>query len=378
MFGKSFTLFRLFGFAVKVDWSWLILGALITWSLAHGLFPQYGPVHPTAVYWWMGAAGAVGLFFSIVFHEMSHSLVARRYGLPMKGITLFIFGGVSEMTEEPKNPTVEFKMAVAGPLASVFLSLALHGFYVLGARNGWPFPVMGLLRYLAGVNGLLAAFNLLPAFPLDGGRVLRAALWRWKGDIRRATRIASRVGSGFGTGLIILGVLAMVSGNFIGGLWGFMIGMFLRNASAGSYQQVLFSKALEGETVSRFMKTDPVTAPSSITVRALVEDYIYRHHFKMFPVMDGGRLIGCVTTRQVRELPREEWEKRTVRDLVARCPAGNTVSADTKALEALAIMNRTGNSRLVVVAKDELVGIVTLKDMLKFISLKVEMEGESL
>ncbi len=315
------------------------------------------------------------MFISIVFHEFWHSVVARHYGLPMKGITLFIFGGVAEMNEEPQNAKTELLMAIAGPISSVVLA----GIFLLvaraiptGPRSG---PIAGVLQYLGWLNLILAVFNMLPAFPLDGGRVLRSILWSIKGDLRWSTRIASAIGSGIGMFLIILGLVTFISGGFVGGIWYFLIGMFIRGAAQMSYRQVLLRRALGGEPISHFMQTNPVTVPPTITVRDLVNDYFYRYHHKMFPVSGDGNLAGCVTSQQIREIPREQWEQRSVQDVLVPCSRETTISPDTDALEALSIMNRTGNSRLMVVEGEHLVGIVTMKDMLKFLNLKIDLEG---
>jgi Zn-dependent protease len=373
MFGKRITLFKLLGFEVHIDLSWFIIALLVTWSLAKGLFPSYYQNLAPATYLWMGLCGAAGLFFSIVFHELCHSLVARRFGLPMKGITLFVFGGVAEMSEEPSSAKAEFLMAIAGPLSSILLGLILS---VVSALVGGILstPVIGVIDYLAFINLILAAFNLLPAFPLDGGRVLRAALWQWKKNLRWATRIASRIGTGFGIFLILIGIFYVVMGSIINGIWLFMIGMFLRNAAQMSYQQVLIRKALEGETVQHFMKKNPVTAPSSISVKELVEDYIYNYHYKMYPVVEGGELIGCITSRQVKDIPRDQWTSRTVGNVAIRCSPENTIDPAADALKALSVMSRTGNSRLMVVDDGRLVGIITLKDIMGFISIKLELD----
>ena len=190
MFGKRIPLFKLLGFTVNIDLSWLILAVLVTWSLAKGLFPYYFEGLSNQVYWWMGIAGAIGLFISIVFHEFCHSIVARHFGLPMKGITLFIFGGVAEMESEPQSPKVEFLMAIMGPVSSVLLGAAFYLASMAGKSVGWPTSVNGVLQYLMVINFVLAGFNLLPAFPLDGGRVLRSILWGIRGNLRWATRIA--------------------------------------------------------------------------------------------------------------------------------------------------------------------------------------------
>jgi Zn-dependent protease/CBS domain-containing protein len=375
MFGRRIKLFTLLGFEVGIDVSWIIIAILIVWSLADGLFPYLFKHLSAQTYWLMGVAGALGLFASIVFHEFCHSLVARRFGMRMKGITLFIFGGVAEMADEPPSAKAEFMMAIAGPLSSIFIGLVFYWAYLAGKISGWPVAVNGVLVYLAAINGILAAFNLLPAFPLDGGRVLRSILWGWKGNLRWATRISAQIGSAFGILLIFLGVLQFLRGNFIGGLWWFLIGMFLQSAAKMSYQQLLTRKALEGEPVRRFMNPNPVTVEAATTLAALVEDYVYRYHYKFFPVTSDAQLVGCITTKELKEVPREEWGKVTVGELAAACTPENTVRPDSDAVKALALMSQTGLSRLMVVEGDRLLGIVTLKDMMKFLSLKLELEG---
>jgi Zn-dependent protease/CBS domain-containing protein len=374
MFGKHIKLFHLLGFEVRIDLSWLIIAALIIWSLATGVFPQYYPGLSRPSYWFMGAAGALGLFLSIVFHEFCHSVVARRYGMVMKGITLFIFGGVAEMGDEPSSARAEFMMAAAGPVSSIFIAVVAYGVFALGVVGGWPDPVAGVLRYLSYINGLLAAFNLIPAFPLDGGRIMRSLLWALRKNLRWATAVASGTGTAFGVLLIAWGALQFFRGNLIGGVWWFLIGMFLQGAAKSSYQQLLVRKALEGEPVRRFMETNPVTVPPSISVKQLVDDYIYRYHFKMFPVVDSGRLLGCISTKQVQNVPRDAWDRETVQEIAVQCPVENTIEPQADAVQALSLMNRTGDSRLIVADHDRLVGIISLKDMLKFLSLKVELE----
>lgn len=374
MFGKRFTLFKLFGLAVHIDLSWIIIALLVTWSLAVGLFPSQYRNLTISTYWWMGVAGALGLFLSILFHEMSHSLVARRYGIPIKGITLFIFGGVAEMEEEPPSPKAEFLMAIAGPISSIVLALGFYGVYIVGEKNEWMKPVTGVLGYLGFINGALAIFNLIPAFPLDGGRVLRSILWGWKKNLRWGTRIASNIGSVFGTVLIFLGVLGIILGNLFGGIWQFLIGMFLRNAARLSFRQLLARQALEGESIQRFMNPNPVTVPPSLNLAQLVDDYIYHYPFKMFPVIENGSLIGYVEMKQIKEFPRNEWSQRTVGEVAKPCSADITITPDTDAVRALSKMNQTRRSRLLVVENRRLVGILSLKDLLRFLSLKVELE----
>ena len=375
MFGRRITLFKMLGFEVRVDASWLLIAFLITWSLAVGVFPNELPGLLTGTYWWMGIAGALGLFGSIVIHEFSHSIVARHYGVPMKGITLFIFGGVAEMEEEPPNPKTEFLMAIAGPLASV----AIGGvFYAIGvaARTSWPIEFLAVVGYLSSTNWLLAGFNMIPAFPLDGGRVLRAALWQRSGNLVRATRTASFAGSSFGTLLIVGGVLQLLWGNFVGAVWWFLLGMFLRMVSAASYQRVLLQSVLKGEPVRRFMNRNLVSVPPDITVQDLVDNYIYKYHRKMFPVVtDSQQLVGCVSTEQVKKLPRSEWSQHNLREIAQPCSRQNTITPDTDAAKVLSIIGRAEDSPLLVVENDQLVAFVSPQDLLHFLSIKLELEG---
>ncbi|MGZ5513916.1 MAG: site-2 protease family protein, partial [Candidatus Aminicenantales bacterium] len=376
MFGKPLTLFRIFGFEVKVDWSWLILGALIVWSLATGLFPVWYKGLDKADYWAMGIAGAVGLFLSIVFHELWHSLIARRFGLNMRGITLFLFGGVSEMADEPPSPKAEFFLAVAGPISSVVLAAVLLAVSYLLTGPGPTTAVTGVLNYLGYLNFVLAGFNLIPAFPLDGGRVLRAILWGAWNDLRRATRVATTVGAGLGAGLMFLGVVQFFMGRSIGGIWTFIIGMFVRSTARSSYRQLLFRRALEGVPVRKFMVADVVTVKPETTVEKLVEDYIYKYHFKMYPVVGGGDLVGCVTLDQVKGLAREDWAAHNVGELARSCSAENTIRPDEDVMKALALMQRTGRSRLLVAEGGKLAGIISLKDIMGYIALKLDLEEQ--
>jgi CBS domain-containing protein len=277
------------------------------------------------------------------------------------------------MEEEPPSAKAEFLMAIAGPISSVLLGII---FYVLrtAGKSAWPLPVTGVLGYLAVINWILAGFNLLPAFPLDGGRVLRSALWKWKNNIGWATRIASRVGTLFGFVLIAMGVIQFFSGNLIGGIWWFMIGLFLQNAARMSYQQLMTRRALEGETVRKLMIEDPITVTPSMTLQELVEDYIYRHHYKMFPVVEEEKLVGCITTRQLRGIPKDEWTKRTVGEIASACSAENTIAPDTDVIKVLSLMNRTRNSRLMVVEGSRLIGLIALKDIMNFLSIKLDLD----
>lgn len=377
IFGKSFTLFKLFGFAVRVDLSWLLILGLVVWSLAGGVFPAAFPELSWQAHLVMGLTGAAGLFLSIIFHELCHSLVARRFGLPMTGITLFLFGGVAEMADEPPSAKAEFWMAIAGPAASVLVAAVFLGGSFLLAGLAVARPAVAVVRWVGYINILLVAFNLIPGFPLDGGRVLRSVLWHFGHDLRKATRTASRVGAGFGAVLIGLGFLSLLLANPLGGLWWILIGLFIRGAARQGYQQVLVRQFLRGEPISRFMNDQPVTVPEDISVQQFVEDYVYRHHHKMFPVMREGRLVGCVTTREVQEVPRDQWARQSVGQIAKPCGQDNSVRLDQDALHALTFMTRHGLSRALVVDDGELAGILSLKDLSRFLALKLELETQA-
>jgi len=365
MFGKRLSLFELFGFKVQVDISWVLLAVLVTWSLAEGYFPHQYPDLTQVAYWWMGVVGLLGLAFSIVFHELSHSLVARHFEISIKGITLFIFGGVAEMDEEPPSPRSEFFMAIAGPIAS----------FALAAARGLPVTVTGVAKYLALINLILGGFNLVPAFPLDGGRAMRAALWYWRGDYRTATRQAAQMGSTFGLFLIAIGILNFLGGNVVGGLWWCLIGLFMRGAASASVYQLATRRALEGETVARFMSTPVIAVPPNLTLDRFVENYVYVHHHDFFPVVVDDRPLGGLTTRQVAAVPRDAWYRVRAEEVMIPLHRDNTIGPDADAIRALSLMQSTGNSRLMVVQDGRLVGIISLKDLLKFFALKVDLEG---
>jgi Zn-dependent protease/CBS domain-containing protein len=375
MFTRRFTLLRLFGFDIRLDLSWLVLAVLLTWTLARGVFPFFIPDLSEEDYLWMGVGGVVGLLVSIVFHELAHAVVARRYGLPIEGVTLFIFGGVAEMTEEPQDSKTEFWMALAGPVASMFIALV---FFLFASRAQADTDVVnavrGVLLYLGTLNAMLAVFNLLPAYPLDGGRMLRAALWSWTGDFRRATRIAASIGSGFGIALILLGVLAFLTGNFIGGMWWALLGLFLRAAAGMSYQQIMIRQAIKGEPVRKFMNPHPITVAPDLTLAQLVNNFIYRHHHKVYPVVHDGRLVGLIGTEQVKAVPNTDWESKTVGEVMEAVTADNTIGPDADALDAWHRMNRTGHSRLLIEDHGQLVGFLGLRDLLHFLSAKFDLE----
>ena len=375
MFFYRVRLFSLFGFDVYVDASWLLLAVLIAWSLAIGAFPSIVSGLTPAAYWSMAVVATICLLFSIVFHEMSHAAVAQRFGMPIRGITLFIFGGVAEMHSEPTSAAREFLMALAGPVASAILGLLLFLLFGLVTSSHGPPAIAGVLWYLSYLNRTLAVFNLVPAFPLDGGRMLRAALWGWRNDVIWATWVAAGAGNIFGILLIVLGLIEVLRGDFVGGIWLALIGLFLRGAASASYEQTLARQILSGQPVSPFMNRQPIAVSPERTVRELVEDYVYRHHHKVFPVVRDGRLLGCVTTTQVSGVGEDQWDQRTVAEIIEPCSQDNIIAPETDTLEAMTKMQRTGRSPLLVVDRGQLVGILSLRDLLEYLMLKLQFEG---
>ena len=366
-------LFSLFGFEVSVDASWLLLAVLIAWTLAGSVFPGITPGLTSAHYWVMAGLATAGLLMSIIFHEMAHSLVARHYGLPIRGITLFIFGGVAEMTAEPNRPRDELLMAAAGPAASLLLAAMCYALLVGVAAWGAPAIVAGVVWYLALINFVLALFNLVPAFPLDGGRILRAALWSWRGDLVWATRIAAGAGNLFGIFLIVFGLIGVLQGDFIGGIWRFLIGMFLRGAASASFSETLARRLLADIPVARIMNSDPITVPSDVSVQAFIDDYVYRHHHRWFPVVDDGTVVGSVTMQQAASMDRALWPAVPIGQIMRLLSPEDVVGPDTDAFATLMQMRRTGLSRLMVLHHGRLFGMVSSRDLLDILSLEQEL-----
>lgn len=374
MFIKRIELFTLLGFRVSLDLSWFLLAVLIVWTLASGYFPTIIEGQDFQTYLWMGVAGAIGLFASIILHEFAHALVARRYDLPISGITLFIFGGVAEMADEPQSPAAEFLVAIAGPIASVVIAAV---FYLTETRvlAAADLPQLAaVVHYLAVINLVLAVFNMLPAFPLDGGRILRSILWWLQGSLRKATRTAAFFGVALASLVMALGVVNIVAGAFVAGMWQLLIGFFIYNAAGASRMQVALRQVLKGVPIRQLMVADPVTVGPDISVQALVEDYFYRHYHKFFPVVEDGTVAGCVTVRQVSEIARDKWPSTHVRDIMTPCNAENTLAPDTDALAALRKMQGGRATHYLVVADGTLQGMVTMKDLMSYLSIRLELE----
>ncbi len=374
MFGKRFNILTISGFKIGIDISWFIIALLLTWTLAAGYFPTAYPGLGSHVYWYMGIAGMLGLFICVILHELGHAVVARHYNIPVNQITLFIFGGIAELKEEPKSPKVEFLMAIAGPIVSFALAFILYFLTSVATKHNWPVALKAVTGYLAVINFLLALFNMIPAFPLDGGRVLRALLWGWKKNLAWATKVSARIGSVFGFALIFLGIFYMLQGKLLSGFWFIIIGWFLYKAASSVQTQFYVGKELEGEKVSKFMKTDVITVPPHISLKECVEQYFYTSHHQIYPVTDQGNLFGYISLHEIKALPHAEWERTSVQSLMVPLSKIKTVTPETNALEAVQLFQESGMSMLFIAEKERFLGILTSQDLFKLISLKLELE----
>ena len=371
---KKIEIARISGIPIKLDLSWFIVLAFITWTLATGYFPSKYPELDKFTYLVMGLLSALLLFVSVLLHELSHSLVARRHNIPIRGITLFIFGGIAEMDQEPPTARSEILMAAAGPLCSgvlAFFFLLIGNFFT----NFLPYaPIMGVLQYCLFINTALMIFNLLPGFPLDGGRILRAAIWNSTGDLKKATYITSRIGSSMGLFFIIFGFFQIFVGNFIGGLWLALIGLFIKSAADASYQQLLSGNVLEGIKIFEIMTRDLITVNSSITLDRLVDDYFLKYRYNSYPVVSDSTLLGIVSIHNVKQVPREEWREVNVGKILDSKIIGFCVHPDDDATLAMSRMIKNGLGRIPVIDSGKLAGIVSNKDIMQIIRHKIDLK----
>jgi len=301
----SLRISRIAGIDIYIHVSWLIILVLLTWSLAVGWFPVLYPGWSTATYWVISLISALFLFVSVLLHELAHSLVARSRGLPVKNITLFIFGGVSNIEQEPKSPGVEFQVAVVGPVVSLLIGLI--AFLLDLPLRGSKSPLDAILAYLALTNVLLGIFNLIPGFPLDGGRVLRSIIWKITGSLRTATQAASIVGQVIAYLFIFWGIWQLFGSNFLNGIWIAFIGWFLLSAAQSANSQVMLQSMFRGVTVGDVMSTNPLTVPANISLQRLVDEYFLPHGLRSALVMQAEQLAGLITLSDIRHVPREQW-----------------------------------------------------------------------
>jgi Zn-dependent protease/CBS domain-containing protein len=358
------------GIPIGVHVSWFLIFGLITWSLSVGFFPPEYPGLPVPVYWVLGGITSLLFFGSVLVHELGHSILALRNGISVRGINLFIFGGVAQIEREPETPGAEFRIALAGPLTSLVLGI---GFAVLWLFDrGIPFlaaPSAWLMR----INLMLAFFNLIPGFPLDGGRVLRAVVWKITGSFERATQLAAFTGQLTAFGFIGFGVLGMLSGNFFNGLWLVMIGWFLQNAAATSFAQVNAQRSLRGVTVAQVMSRECPLVPGQLPLNQLVEDYVLTGGRRCFLVQDEGQLHGMLTLRDIAQVPRARWGEVAAQEIVKPRQQLIYVSSRTDLLSALRAMDDANVNQVPVIDNDELVGMLSRDQMLHYSRARAEL-----
>ena len=369
----SFKLLSIFGISIHINYTWFIVVVLVAWSLASGYFPQQVPDRSSLIYWGMGFLASIVFFLCILAHEMSHSYMSKKSGIPVPRITLFVFGGVAHISREPGDPGTEFKIALAGPLMSAILWGLFFGLWVLFGTIYETSLISALFGILAVVNGVVAIFNLVPGFPLDGGRLLRAYIWKKTGNLNKATFITSQVGKVFAIGLIFLGFFQLLVGEIIGGMWLIFIGFFLEQAATSGYQQTLLRESLTGTKVKEIMSPDPISVNESISLNELVENFFFKHRFASYPVVKDGKFLGYVTLNHIKHLPRERWDKLRVADVMNTLPPELFLHPEEEAVEALSKMVRSGRGRLPVVDKEKLVGILTRKDVMSFLQIKTDL-----
>jgi len=370
----GFRVGSILGFEIRIDMSWFVILMLILWSFSRGVFPARYPGQSPEVYLAMGFVGAILFFASLLAHELSHSLVARAKGIPVEGITLFIFGGIARTTREAEKPVDEFVIAGVGPLTSLGIGALFGAFWRIGLLLGVTPAVTTVAGYLAFLNVALAIFNLMPGFPLDGGRLFRSIVWRVTGDFTTATRWASTGGKTLGFMLIGLGVLQLFGGATLGGVWFIFIGWFLHNAAVMSLRQHLVRSLLDGVFASEMMSPDPEVVPPSLTLEELVESHFLVMRHQAFPVVEGGRPVGLVTLQHVKGVPRDSWRSRRVRD-VMRDVSELTVGPRDSMTHALEQMEVASERRVLVVDDDRLVGIISGSDVTTWLQRNAELES---
>ena len=366
----SFQVARIAGVEIGVHYTWLFAFALITWSLAQGFFPASYRGWSSGAYWLTGALAALLLFISVLVHEMAHSFVALAKGLPVRGITLFIFGGVSNIGGEAAKAKDEFAIAIVGPLTSVVLAGAFWGLRQLAGNP--QEPVAAILAYLTLINLMLAGFNLLPGFPLDGGRVLRSILWGTTGNLARATRIAASVGQAFGWLFIAWGVYQVLGGNFLSGLWMAFIGWFLNNAADASAREVRLQEQFRGVHVGQVMEPSTETVTPQTTVEELVQEWILQRRRRALPVSEDGKLAGIVTLTDAKGVPQDRWSQVRVGEIMRREPL-YTVGPEDDLDAALQLLAEHDVNQVLVLRQGALVGLLSRAEVIRYLQFRHEL-----
>jgi Zn-dependent protease/CBS domain-containing protein len=374
MFRGSLVLGAIRGIPIRIHFTWLIIFGLLSWSLASGYFPQHYPDLPITAYWVKAIIAALFLFGSVLVHELMHALMAQNLRVPIAGITLFALGGVSEMKQEPPSPSAEFKIAIVGPLASLALAGLFWLIWRALEREGPDPSFAAIALYLVGLNAVVAVFNLLPAFPLDGGRVLRAIIWGVTTNLKKATYLATRVGRVFAYILISVGAVSLFAGAGFQGIWMALIGFFLLQGAQASYTQLLLKEALSGVAVRDIMVKDVVSVPPGLSVRALIERYFLTHGYGGFPVGEKGQVFGIVSLGDVKRVPREEYDRLTAREVMIPLTERLTIAPEEDVSLALQRMADEELGRLIVLERGRMLGLVTKTGLSRFLQMKLELQ----
>ncbi|MEO0909249.1 MAG: site-2 protease family protein [Pseudomonadota bacterium] len=370
MFQNAREIFNIFGFKIRIDPSWFFVAALIVWSLSTSYFPQELPQASQISLIFISVIAMIGLFVSLIIHELAHSLVARKFGLHVGNITLFIFGGVAELERDPDSARSEFWIAIAGPVMSYVLGIMFLVITLGVDPSGSRLEVSAILEYLAIINFVLATFNLIPAFPLDGGRVLRAILWFVKGDVLSATRTACNVGSIFAILLACAGMWLLFSSQFVAGIWQILIGLVILGASKSAYDDMEMRYALKDYTVSSLMTRDPWVADVEDTIQHLVDKVMLKRNVSFVPVLDRDRLLGHVDAAMIQTIDQDNWEDTRVGDIFIALDDDIVTRAETRTEDVFDQMVSTGNRKLMIVNNDRLEGVIALSDLLTFLSIR--------
>lgn len=365
--GGAFSLGRIFGIQFRIHYSWFIIFLLITVSLSWQYFPYTYPEWSTPTYWLTGVATSLLFFSSVVAHELAHSLVGRANGIPVRSITLFLFGGVAHMSREASGHRAEFRMAMAGPLASLVIGGLFFLLYL--ALQNISEPIAALAFWLAQINVVLAIFNLIPGFPLDGGRVFRSLLWRFSGNYQRATRIAVEVGRSVGYLFVAGGIVLMFlyPGRWFNGLWLAFIGLFLSYVATASYRQAQWQAALQGVRVADVMTTYcPVISPD-VTIGQVVREYIFIGGHRCFMVTADGELKGILTLRNIKSVAQKDWESALAGDVMTPSERLKVVPPEEEVLGVIEQMEEYGISQMPVVSEGRIIGLIARDDIFRLL-----------
>ena len=371
MLGGGIPIGKIFGIAIRLNYSWFIIFALVTWALTVNYFPSIHPPWNLATRLTAGLLTSLLLFGSLLVHELMHSVVAQAAGIPVRSVTLFIFGGVAQISKEPQKPKVELRIALAGPLASLVLGGIFLVIWVV--TQGASDVVSAIVFWLGWTNILLAVFNLLPGFPLDGGRVLRATLWWLKRDLSKATRISSNIGRGVGYIFIFGGVWLIFQGLWFNGLWLAFIGWFLDHAAAGSYRQVALQDILRGHTASEVLTREYSTIPPELTIQQLVNEQILTTGVRCFPVVADNRALGLVTLHDIKTIPRDLWNTRKVSEAMTPLAKIQSATPQEDLATVLQILTENDINQVPVIEDGHIVGMVGRDNVLSFVRIRTEL-----